>query len=58
MAFSDVLPRRKTEEKCSSTCSFNKRVHLQASFLYALFTLLAGRGGERGGMRAWWSLAS
>jgi hypothetical protein len=32
LAFSDVLPRRKTEEKCSSTGStgsFNKRIHLQ-----------------------------
>lgn len=59
--FSDVLPRRQTEGESSSTSSFNKRVHLLATFLCVLLALLAGRGGEGEGKESmvvdavgWW----
>jgi hypothetical protein len=45
LAFSDVLSRRKKEEKGSNMGSFNKCFHLQVSFHSVLLAVLAGHGG-------------
>jgi hypothetical protein len=46
LAFSDMLSRRKKEEKGSNAGSSNKRFHLQVGFHSVLIALLAGHGGE------------
>jgi hypothetical protein len=62
LGFFDALPWRETDGDCFSAGSINKRDHLHASILYALLTLLAGRGGEGEGKESvlavgvgrWW----
>jgi hypothetical protein len=46
LAFFNVIPRRKKEEKGSNTGSFNKRFHHEVSFHSILLALSAGHGGE------------